>query len=604
MKKKQSSSRGKKRSTSSTAAGSSGNESADAPTSDKFPAKAKFAICSALLVGAVEICRRVVHVVPTAEEVGIDTIPNDDFCNDTSEDDLSYDAVSRVSDKCTLVMAPSGIPGGGWGVFTLTPRKPGQHILDQGDIVIHIPDPNPKNAHGMKRFKEYYVWDGQETGGHYEGVRVTTAISGFGALPNGLSEGYGLIRGTPSVEDAGATRGHSPGAGAFSHYHDLKWTVNGNLNAGDEIFLEYGSGWFDDRGYDTNISPKKRNVTHLRDVGYCLDNIAPGRSLIKDAGRGAFASRDLEKGAVIAPVPLIALSRSSLEIFKADAHTGALLVSTQLLENYCFGHEDSSLLLYPYSHGINFINHGSRANARLRWWAGSRDLFDKSPSELQQSLTSQLMMELVATRPIDEGEEILLDYGHDWVDAWTSHVKAWRSRDKGTYHVSAETMNHDAKHFILRTRIEQKTNPYPEDVFTSCYYKYSDHAKENPPISTDEDDSTPQRSVAPWKHEMMKARNLRPCIIVKRDEVATNDDPYVDAAYDYIVQVYNRPSLDKEEQIPDGQIHYASNVPRHAIVFSDKIYTTDQHLENAFRKEIGLGNLFPDQWKDASSTQR
>jgi len=307
----------------------------------------------------------------------------------------------------------------------------------------------------------------------------------------------------------------------------------------------------------------------------------------------------LVEGAVVAPVPLIPLSRSSLEIFKKSNEDDSLVIDTQLLLNYCFGHTNSSMLLYPYSHGFNYINHNSNPNVQLRWTVGSDAIFEKPFSELQQSSTSQLMMELVATRSIRKGEEVLLDYGHDWANAWESHVKSWKSRDKGIYHISAETMNKDGKYFILRTRQEQKSNPYPSDVFTSCYYRYSDYAEENAPVPSD----STVKSIAKWKQEMMTPRKLRPCIVVQRDKAIINDGRDSEESYHYIVQVANRHALDEVERIPKGHIHFASDAPRHAIKFSDKIYTSDQHLRNAFRKEIGLGGLFPQQWIDLSEVQ-
>lgn len=40
-------------------------------------------------------------------------------------------------------------------------------------------------------------------------------------------------------------------------------------------------------------------------------------------------------------------------------------------------------------------------------------------------------------------------------------------------------------------------------------------------------------------------------------------------------------------------------VPRKAIRFTDKLYSTDQHLENAFRHPISFpDHIFPKQWMD------
>jgi hypothetical protein len=63
----------------------------------------------------------------------------------------------------------------------------------------------------------------------------------------------------------------------------------------------------------------------------------------------------------------------------------------------------------------------------------------------------------------------------------------------------------------------------------------------------------------------------------------------------------NRRGLKPEEVIPNGSLHIVNGVPRSAIRFMDKYYTTDQHLENAFRHEIQIPDeYFPSQWMDLS----
>jgi len=520
---------------------------------------------------------------------GVVIINDEEVCNDATNTISNI----RVPNDCKLVMAPSNI--GGWGVFTLSPFEKGESVIDDGDVIIHISDTNTQHAHKMKRLIWDYLWDGQESNGHYEGIsRVFTASTGMGTLCNsGTLNNHNLMHTQQqSVDDGGLTRGKSPGAGATTHHYNSTFILTRNVVAGEELLLQYGNGWLKERGLDGDSTPpQKKTPKELRETGYCLDNISSGQSLIKDAGRGAFSTRRLDEGTIIAPVPLIPLSRSSLEMIK-ERQDGFIVQSTQLLQNYCFGHTNSSLLLYPYSHHVNFINHNSISpNAKLRWWQESYSYFNRSLLELQQSSCSQLMLELVATRPIDKGEEIYIDYGEEWESAWLEHVKSWHPRKMDLEHVSSQMMNKDDSYDILPTHGEQQQmsrKPYPTDVFTSCYYQYSP-VKSNRPTGQS---SSPIKSVIEWKNEMIASRNLRPCIILDRDK-ATGDDKYL-----YTVQAMNRPTLDKKDRIPKGHVHIVTSVPRHAIVFSDKTYTTDQHLEGAFRKGMSLGSLFPDQWKD------
>jgi SET domain-containing protein len=49
-------------------------------------------------------------------------------------------------------------------------------------------------------------------------------------------------------------------------------------------------------------------------------------------------------------------------------------------------------------------------------------------SQLKQSRQPQLAWDFVALRDIDQGEELLLDYGDEWVVSWEKHVDAWQTK--------------------------------------------------------------------------------------------------------------------------------------------------------------------------------
>jgi hypothetical protein len=555
-----------------------------------------------------------------------------------------------VPDDCALVMTHSSIPNSGWGVFTLRPKKRGDPVLmkatasgvvGMGDIVIQIPDLHRHLAHGVRRLVWEYLWDRQETLGSYEGYHVMSAVPGIGMLANG--EGTNVYNALPEVhrpmvDNAGLSPQSSPGAGAFTHYHNLTWIVQRDLEPGEEILVNYGPGWFKERGLSQHLSNRPRaSVEQLRDGGYCLDNLQPGLSTLSHAGRGAFATRALSLGSVVAPVPLLPVSSESLLMTKVREEVRGvhrMENSQQLLRNYCFGHPNSTLLLFPYSPMINLINHApseevrheagghctSRgtsdpsaqhhlANVRVEWTASSRHIFER-PVELLQESTSRLLLELVAVRDIEEGEEILLDYGDDWQAAWNEHVNAWVAARIATTPLMEPSSSHEMNHIMhtLRTIAEQEMDPYPENVFTSCYYGFSHQGRD--------DNSLEQAWMYPvtravWNSskDVYENRHLRPCLILKRHIIADGIRNGVSEKggqhlhhHHYTVRVMNRPGLTESERIPQGVHLVVTGVPRAAIRFSDKIYTTDQHLESAFRHHIGLvGEVFPKQWMDLMS---
>ena len=352
------------------------------------------------------------------------------------------------------------------------------------------------------------------------------------------------------------------------------------MDAGSEIFLNYGEGWFQERGYDLQEPPTgRRPVEWLRQHGYCLDSIVPGKSNIRGAGRGVFAGRFLDEGEIVAPVPLLTVTVDSLQTIK-EHESGRIVVMDQLLRNYCFGHANSSILLYPYCGTVNLINHGSAkdANVKLQWSDLSAASLQLPISRLKET-SPQLLMELVAIRPIEEGEEILLDYGKDWEDAWDRHVCRWLP--EGVINVvSSQMANQDPSNQIIRTAAEQQVHPYPDNLFTSCFYHFNVEDHRDAEINV-------------WRSPpglMTHSRNVRPCVVMDRHTAH-------DGELLYTVRMFNRPGLTPSARLPKGKPHIVTGVPRSSIEFSDKLYTTDQHLESAFRKEIGL-SIFPQQWMD------
>jgi hypothetical protein len=139
----------------------------------------------------------------------------------------------------------------------------------------------------------------------------------------------------------------------------------------------------------------------------------------------------------------------------------------------------------------------------------------------------------------------------------------------------------------LRLESELVEHPYPDNVFTSCFYRYSDHKEQA-------EKNAGSEAVTSFRWNMTRGlfelRNLRPCKILQRQQ-----DPKHGTIF--TARVMNRYGLTPNERTPKGAMHIITHVPRRAVRFSDKIYTTDQHLENAFRHEIGIPDaIFPQQW--------
>jgi len=130
------------------------------------------------------------------------------------------------------------------------------------------------------------------------------------------------------------------------------------------------------------------------------------------------------------------LKRDDLVIYEFDETTSIMrealhkdkVVGQELLLNYCYGHPDSQILLLPYAPGVNFINHNSKdPNVAIRWpdsqsiFRDAKEWLDLHPLDLLDQ-SGKVMMEFVALRNIEPGEEITANYGEQWEAAWKSYT--------------------------------------------------------------------------------------------------------------------------------------------------------------------------------------
>jgi hypothetical protein len=163
-----------------------------------------------------------------------------------------------------------------------------------------------------------------------------------------------------------------------------------------------------------------RSVQYLKEHGKCMDNIVPAKSEIPHAGRGAFATRFIPKGGLVAPAPLVHIAdRTTTTMY--DEKIGRLgnvvrdetaVVGHQIILNYMFGHPNSTVLLFPYSSNVAYINHHATGyNAEVRWaedfsFFHKEEWMSKPVDFLEEQWTTGLMLEFVALRDIEAGEEV------------------------------------------------------------------------------------------------------------------------------------------------------------------------------------------------------
>ncbi len=334
-----------------------------------------------------------------------------------------------------------------------------------------------------------------------------------------------------------------------------------------------------------------RSVDYLERHGRCVDTIQPQRSTIRQAGRGAFATRSFPRNAIVIGTPFFYFPSDDFfklyagnwmsqrfSEFHPDQHVGF-----QLMYNYCWRHEHyqtvSSIVLCPYGMYVNYINHNqSLANVRVQWAKDgdmnhNASLLQAHPRDMYYSDAPKLWLDFVALRDIKVGEEIFMDYGNVWEEAWQKHTAQWNN-DKvyPTDYVSAYDWNRMSAKAMLRTSAEQVEQPYPDHFKMVCLPEiasptYSEY------LTSDACERLWEPSVLGWL-----------CEIVDRQH-------QLDGSYRYQVMYQNATDSDEAWTESDW-------IVREAIKFVNRPYTNDIFIKHAFRQQIGIpDDIFPDSWR-------
>ena len=334
------------------------------------------------------------------------------------------------------------------------------------------------------------------------------------------------------------------------------------------------------RAFDVGIDQLEleqsvRSIDWLNENGRCLDNIRPGNSTLPHAGRGAFARIPIPKDGYIHINPLLHIpDRDVLTMYEEKHHSlwstdeserdVSKPIGHQLLLNYCFGHRTSSLLLCPYSN--LFINHSSESpNAKIVW---SSDLAYHNPSWLEKPVSffdnvwsTGLSFEYIALTDINEGDEILIDYGSEWQDAWTKHLQQWEPPRNADKYISAQQLNGDLS-LPIPTYDEHDTL-LDENIEVWCRLEH---------LSPIEDDQYE------WTEDDEESDEIQVERII--DRILLDNKSYV-----YKVLLVDETTV--------------TNVPRKALSFTQRMYGSDMFLKEAFRHEIMIPDeIFPDAWKN------
>lgn len=334
-----------------------------------------------------------------------------------------------------------------------------------------------------------------------------------------------------------------------------------------------------------------RQRNWLEEEGFCVDYMKPGPSTIEEAGRGAMAARDIKAGTILTASPLVHIPDKAIldlhpitpapddpdEYIRAEDK----VIGQQLLLNYCYGHPQSSMVFFPAGPMASMINHGGpeKANVKLQWSKHPKvesEWFEKAPQDFlsEDMLHLGLVMEVVATRDISEGEEIFLDYGKDWQKAWDAHKKKWKGKD---WPLQAIDFNAKYKEVPFETVADLGKDPtYPEHVQLKAFLMIEESLR----AGTRDD---PKLWAMPEEGTAYEAENLFDLVIEDKTEADMTEDGK--RVYEYLIRWTNNRGIET----------YVDHVPHEAIVFVDAPGHSEQFtVKEPFRHVIGIpDDVFP-----------
>mmetsp|Transcript_30722 Transcript_30722/g.66428 ORF Transcript_30722/g.66428 Transcript_30722/m.66428 type:complete len:642 (+) Transcript_30722:93-2018(+) len=340
--------------------------------------------------------------------------------------------------------------------------------------------------------------------------------------------------------------------------------------------------------YQTELENSIRSLDYLEHHGKCLDNIQPGTSTIPHAGRGAFATRFIPRNGYVGIAPLLHIpDRDTLTMYATTNNTvdpektgriSQAATGHQLLLNYCFGHNSSSLLLCPNT-GTSFINHdGVTPNTKILWSEDptyhTSEWMEEPVSFFDNIWHVGLAFEYVAISDIRPGDEITVDYGREWEDAWLEHMERWTGPDKDaeTYILPQEL---NANYSIpIPTYEEDNNTMVGKTIRAECHFM-----RESAENHTQKVWQWTEKDMNGGKHEVRR--------VIDRKQLPS------DQSYVYTVELAIQ--THGKDPVPNTVV----GVPRKALSFTHTEYQSDSLIQGVFRHEMMIPDeIFPNAWKN------
>jgi hypothetical protein len=241
---------------------------------------------------------------------------------------------------------------------------------------------------------------------------------------------------------------------------------------------------------------------------------------------------------------------------------------------------------------------------RIEW----NEKLMKNPEWLSQPVDSWineihvgLAFSYVAIRDISPGEEVLLDYGPEWEEAWNRHVNTWRPPAGSKAYVASYELNDPD--VVLTTARE---GLYPEKyVRQECFDFYRELLGSLAPGPSD---VYPCRAVERYWRDgeyrylvelYLRDHDWSPdkLVVANEREDRDGDDDEDDRSDDENGKEGSGRGSRKPDQCSEILFEVLFDAPRDAFWFTDVPYSRDMAQPWAFRHPIGIpDDLLPPAW--------
>ena len=188
---------------------------------------------------------------------------------------------------------------------------------------------------------------------------------------------------------------------------------------------------------------------------------------------------------------------------------------------------------------------------------------DSSLETMDQEVHSGLVFDFIALRDIEKDQEVLIDYGKEWQDAWDQHVRTWVPPAGSQEYMAAYELNNDLD-LVIQTFHEAS---YSDNLllYVHAEYRFMSGLKESP-------------------------FDLYSCRVL--DRYTVKDETM------YMVELFSAKDSANDMTVVQYFNEVLFAIPRDAFVFRDAPYSRDHQLRSSFRHEMMIpDDMFPDSWK-------